>query len=114
MSRDVLLYFEDIVTSCKKIMRFTEGMNLTQFVHDERTYDAVIRNLEIIGEAGRNIPDDIKQSNPEVEWRAMIALRNIVAHEYFGVLDEIIWDIVQNEIPRLDRNVIRIIERFDK
>lgn len=110
MSRDVLLYLEDILTACQKILRFTSGMTMDGFILDDRTYDAVIRNLEIIGEAAKEIPDHLKEANPEVDWRAMIALRNIVAHEYFGILNEIIWDIVRNEIPLLSQKIEKLID----
>jgi uncharacterized protein with HEPN domain len=101
-SRDPRLYIEDIRLSCQKIIRFTNGMSFKDFTTDDRTYDAVIRNLEIIGEAARNVPPEVKGQYPDIEWRATSALRNILAHEYFGILDEIIWDIVQNKVPSLE------------
>jgi uncharacterized protein with HEPN domain len=76
-------------------------MSLEQFRQDDRTYDAVIRNLEIIGEAARNIPVETQSRYPQIEWRSIAAFRNIVAHEYFGIKDEIVWDIVTNKIPEL-------------
>ncbi len=109
MSRDALLYLEDIRTSCNKIIRYTEGMTFEAFKVDDRTYDAVIRNLEIIGEATKNVPDEFKGKFPSIEWRAISALRNIVAHEYFGIKDEIIWDIVINKIPSLLDQIDRIL-----
>ncbi len=108
MSRSPKLYLEDIRIACDKITRFIEGMTFESFKADERTYDAVIRNLEIIGEAAKNIPDDISQSHPEIEWRAITALRNIVSHEYFGVRDEIIWDIITNKVPNLRTQIGQI------
>jgi len=101
MSRDPRLYLEDIQTSCLKIIRYTKGQNLNSFRQSDLVYDAVIRNLEIIGEAAKNIPVEFHQRFPAVEWRAIAALRNIVAHEYFGVKDEIIWDVISNKIPDL-------------
>ena len=101
MSRDPRLYLEDIQSSCQKIVRYTFGATLDSFRQDDRTYDAVIRNLEIIGEAAKNVPLELQACYPAIEWRAIAALRNIVAHEYFGVNDEIIWDIVTNKIPPL-------------
>lgn len=109
MSRDLLLYLEDIESSCQKILRYTHGISFNDFQKDDRTYDAVIRNLEIIGEAVRNIPDKIRIKFPEVNWRSISALRNIVAHEYFGVKDEIIWDIIANEVPNLLLQIKKII-----
>lgn len=110
MSRDPSLYLEDIVEACEKIQRYTRGMTFDQFVEDERTMDAVVRNLEIIGEASRHIPEELTCQYPEVEWGRIVALRNIVAHEYFGVDEEIIWDVVQNKIPRLLEQIQRILQ----
>lgn len=64
-------------------------------------FDAVMRNLEIIGEASRYIPEEVHVKHPEIEWRKIIALRNIVVHEYFGIDLDIIWDLVENKIPEL-------------
>jgi uncharacterized protein with HEPN domain len=103
MSRDARLYLEDILLACQKIHRFTSMMDLEQFKADDRTHDAVIRNLEIIGEAARNVPPEIQKQYPTVEWRAVSAFRNILAHEYFAIQDEIVWDIVCNKIPQLQQ-----------
>ena len=110
MSRDPRLYLEDIETSCKKIKRYTHGLTMNSFTQYDIVYDAVVRNLEIIGEAVKSIPEDIQRYHPEVEWRAMAALRNIVAHEYFGVKDEIIWDVVSNKIPQLFIQIRKILK----
>jgi uncharacterized protein with HEPN domain len=85
-------------------------MSFDAFLKDERTYDAVIRNLEIIGEAARNVSAEFQTDHPEVAWRKTTALRNIIAHEYFGVKDEIIWDIIQNEIPELGKRIQNILD----
>ena len=71
MSRDIRLYLEDILDACEKIQRYTDGFSYLQFQQDDRTYDAVIRNLEIIGEACRKIPSDIQNRYPEIEWRSI-------------------------------------------
>lgn len=110
MSRDPVLYLEDMQRSCDKIIRYIGDMEFETFIGDERTYDAVLRNLEIIGEAAKNIPDDIKVQYSQGDWRAIAALRNIVAHAYFSVKDEIIWDIVKNKIPPLIEQVARILD----
>lgn len=94
MSRDWRLYWEDLVIGCEKILRYTEGMDSEGFRQDQKTYDAVLRNLEIIGEAAKNLPGAVKSQLPEVEWRKIAALRDVIAHGYFGNDGEIIWDIV--------------------
>jgi len=101
MSRDESLYFADIIESCEKVLRFTKGMTYKDFVHDDLHFDAVLRNLEIIGEAVKNVSEEVRQKYPNVKWRKIAGFRDIVAHEYFGVNDETIWDIVENEIPTL-------------
>jgi uncharacterized protein with HEPN domain len=109
MSRDESLYLEDIQNSCEKVLRFTKGMTYKDFVYDELHFDAVLRNLEIIGEAVKNISDDTRQAYPNIKWRKIAGFRDIVAHEYFGVNEETVWDIVQNEIPTLLEIVTSIL-----
>jgi uncharacterized protein with HEPN domain len=111
MSHDHVIYLEDIKESCEKISRYTKGMNFDQFVKDDKTYDAVLRNLEIIGEAVKHLPDAIRERYPEVEWRKMAGLRDVVAHAYFGIHDEIIWDVLRSKIPALLVEVSSIIEQ---
>jgi uncharacterized protein with HEPN domain len=86
------------------------GMSFDAFLKDDRTYDAVIRNLEIIGEAAKNVTAEFQADHPAVAWRKTTALRNIIAHEYFGVKDEIIWDIIQKEIPELGERSQNILD----
>jgi uncharacterized protein with HEPN domain len=76
-------------------------MTYKDFVHDDLHFDAVLRNLEIIGEAVKNISEETRQQYPSVKWRKIAGFRDIVAHEYFGIDDETVWDIVENEIPAL-------------
>lgn len=85
MSRDELLYLDDIQESCGKVLRFTKGMTYKDFVNDDLRFDAVLRNLEIIGEAVKNISDETRRKYPQIKWRKIAGFRNIVAHEYFGV-----------------------------
>ncbi|SKB14142.1 conserved hypothetical protein [Planktothrix sp. PCC 11201] len=110
MSRSIRLYLEDILTSGVKVKRYTQGMSFEDFQADERTYDAVVRNLQIIGEAVKNIPQEIRLKYSEVEWRKIAGLRDILAHAYFSIEDEIVWDIVETKIPPLIIVVERILE----
>lgn len=103
--RDYRLYLEDIQSSVQKIEKFTKGLTLQKFQKDALVMDAVIRNLEVIGEASKNIPDRIKKKYPDIEWEKITALRNILAHEYFGVDHEILWDIVSIKLPELKKAV---------
>ena len=114
MSRDYRQWLEDILESCGKILRFTSRMSFDEFVEDEKTYDAVVRNLEIIGEAAKNVPDDIRLRYPGIEWRKIGGLRDVIAHEYFGIDNDIVWDIIQNKVESLQEEVRRIMESGNK
>jgi uncharacterized protein with HEPN domain len=76
-------------------------MDRAAFIADERTYDAVVRNLEIIGEAAKRVPDDLRRLMPDIEWRKIADLRDILVHAYFGIDNEVLWDIVHNKVPEL-------------
>ena len=101
MSRDESLYLADIQESCEKVLKYTAGMKYKDFIHNDLHFDAVLRNLEIIGEAVKNISEETRREYPNVKWRKIAGFRDIVAHQYFGVNDETVWDIVENEIPAL-------------
>lgn len=101
MSRDESLYLADIQESCEKVLKYTTGMKYKDFVHNDLYFDAVLHNLEIIGEAVKNISEETRQKYPDVKWRKIAGFRDIVAHEYFGVNEETVWDIVEKEIPAL-------------
>jgi uncharacterized protein with HEPN domain len=101
MSRDEIMYLQDIAESCEKILRFTAGLSQSDLKVDEKTYDAVVRNLEIVGEAAKHIGEEIRRQLTDIEWRKAAGLRDMLAHAYFGIDDDILWDVVQNKVPRL-------------
>jgi len=111
MSRDYKLYLEDILEATRKIDNYTRGLSLQQFNQDEMRTDAVLRNLEIIGEATKNLPPELREKYPAVDWRRVAGLRDIVSHAYFNVDRNIIWDIVQNKVPDLRQYVSSILEQ---
>lgn len=113
MSRDYRLYLEDILESCGKTLRYIQGLNFEQFVRDDKTYDAVIRNLEIIGEAAKGVAEEIRKHHPDVEWRKISGMRDVVAHAYFGVNDEIVWDVLENKIPVVQKQISEILNTGD-
>ena len=114
MSRDWTFFLEDIQESCSRVLRYTQGMTFEQFRTDDKTYDAVVRNLEIIGEAAKGLPENVRARMPDIEWSKASGLRNIVAHAYFGISDEILWDVVQNKIPPMQAAVDGFMEKRGK
>jgi len=86
---------------CRKVIRYCTGMTMDDLVADEKTFDAVMRNLEITGEAARQLPADIKERHAEVQWRAIAGFRDVAVHAYPTIDEEIVWDIVQNKVPEL-------------
>ncbi|MDJ1168294.1 DUF86 domain-containing protein [Roseofilum sp. BLCC_M154] len=111
MSRSLRLYLDDILKSLTKIQSYTTQMSQEQLVADERTFDAVIHNLQIIGEASKNIPDDLRNRYNSIDWKKIIGLRNIIVHTYFSVDDEIVWDIIQTKLAPLKSSIETILEQ---
>lgn len=103
MPRDYKLQLDDIIEAVARIREYTEGLTEEAFVSDRKTQDAVIRNMEIIGEAVGSLPDDIKASRGEIEWRKIVAFRNILIHEYFGVNVRILWDVITSKLDELEK-----------
>jgi len=97
--RDPILYISDIILSMERVKEYIVGLDFQHFKRDYKTVDAVIRNFEIIGEATKNLPNDIKGKYPSIPWEEMYRLRNRISHEYFGVDYEIIWDIATRHLP---------------
>jgi uncharacterized protein with HEPN domain len=92
---------QDIEEAADKIRRYTLGMTLSEFTANDLVFDAVVRNLEIIGEAAKGIPEDIRDRAPGIDWRRIAGLRDVLAHAYFALDDETLWDIVENKAPEL-------------
>lgn len=109
MSRNLRLYLSDILTSIGKIKRYTIGMSYEQLIADELTFDAVVFNLQIIGEAVKNIPPEVRDLYPQVEWRKIAGLRDIIAHAYFTIDEQIVWDLIQNKLSKLHQNIEQIL-----
>lgn len=101
-SRSPKLYVQDILQACEDILNFTQVMDSADDLqNDRRTFLAVIHSIEIIGEAARQTPKSFREKHPEIPWRETIGLRNVIAHEYFGLDNDIIWDVIQTQIPLL-------------
>ena len=109
MPRDSGQYLQDILEAIGRIHSYVAGMDEDSFVRDTRTQDAVLRNLGVIGEAVTRLPDTIDSSAPDVEWRKIRALRNILVHEYFGINLPIVWDVVQHKLGPVEAACRRLL-----
>jgi len=103
--RNYKLYLQDMLEAVQKIEKYTKGMNFQQFEKSDLVIDGVIRNLEVIGEASKQVPSDIKKEFKDIEWKKISGLRDILIHAYFGVDIQIIWDVTQNNVPLLKKNL---------
>ena len=99
--REWRFYLEDMIEFSLKVQSYTEGMSQTGFIENNITFDATLRNLELIGEAATHIPKEIQSAHPEIPWRLIIATRNRLIHAYLGIDDDTIWSIIQDDIPAL-------------
>jgi len=111
VQRDPAVFLDDIVEACKWIATYTDGMTAVEFARDRKTLDAVVRNLEIIGEAVKKIPPDIRAEMPDIDWQRIAGLRDILAHAYFAVDTDIVWDVARNKVPQLHQRVEEFLGR---
>jgi len=111
ISRDYNLYIEDMLTSMQRIEEYIGEMGFREFKMNYLVVDAIIRNFEIIGEASKNITPEIKDKYPEIPWKKMYGLRNLIAHEYFGIDYEMIWEISKNNLPQNSIDLKNILEK---
>lgn len=101
MSREWLDFYEDMIVACKAILDYSRDHTQDSFCQSKLHYDATIRNFEILGEAAKLIPLELRTVASEIPWTKLIALRNIVIHEYFEIDDNILWDVITNKIPSM-------------
>ncbi len=106
MSRSIEHRIEDIQTCCEKILRYTAGMDRDQLVDSEVVLDAVLRNIEIIGEAVKKLPDEVRARMPAIEWKKIAGMRDWLSHVYFHVDPDIVWDVVATKVPELLREIL--------
>ena len=99
--RDHLLLLEDMLDSALKIKKYTSNLTYDDFINDDKTIDAVVRNFEIIGEAANRIDPDFRTMNPEIEWKRIRGFRNRIVHDYYGIDHDIVWSVVENDLDDL-------------
>lgn len=110
MKKDNLVYIDDILDAIKKIRKYTRGVTKDEFIKNGMVVDAVIRNLEIIGEASSKLSPAFRREQAKIEWRKIIGMRNRIIHSYDTVDHAIIWDVIKHDLPGLESNLKKIIE----
>jgi len=106
-----LLYLEDILTCTNKILSYVGNSSFDEVAKDEMRLEAIERNFTIMGEAVKNIPHDIREKYPFVEWQKVTDFRNVLAHEYFGISKKIMWTIIKDKLPPLQKDIQTILEK---
>lgn len=109
MSRISSLYLADIIESCERVASYIDGMDIDGFIQDQKTVVAVVRNLEIIGEAVKNLPEEVRALEGEIEWKKIARFRDIIAHHYFKVDYFRVWDISENKLTELRSAALRLL-----
>lgn len=114
MKREFLDYIEDIIEAMGNASEFIRGMEYEDFEKDVKTVYAVVRALEIIGEAVKKIPDEVKNKYPQIPWRDVAGMRDKLIHEYFGVDVEILWKTAKDDIPPLKQVIQNMMKGLEK
>jgi len=108
--RDYRDYIQDILDSINDIENFIEGMSFEEFMRDKKTINAVVRSVEVIGEAVKKIPKTLRDKYPDIPWKKMAGMRDKLVHEYFGIDIEIMWKVAKDEIPSLKPSIQNILK----
>ncbi len=107
------LYVRDMLQACARVTAYTAGMDQSAFLGDTRTYDATLRNLELIGEAATRLPEAVRDSHADIPWRDIIGARNRIIHGYLGIDDDLIWGIVSRSVPELVPHLRALLEEAE-
>lgn len=108
MSRHSRFRLQDILDAIDRVSSYVQGMTYPDFLADRKTQDAVTRNIEIIGEADCSLPGEFKEQHPDVPWEEIVSMRNVIVHEYFGILPDVVWDVIENELPPLRSQIVAL------
>ena len=110
--RDAKLYVEDIRDAINKIEDYVKDLDFNTFAKDEKTIDAVVRNISIIGEAVKNLPEELKLEYPQIPWKEIAGTRNKTIHEYFGIDEEILWKTIEEDLPLFKKQIAEILIKY--
>ncbi|HEY4690045.1 MAG TPA: DUF86 domain-containing protein [Anaerolineae bacterium] len=112
MKRDDSVYLHHILDAIERISNYVQGISRDEFMHTPLIQDGVVRQLEIVGEASRNLSEDLRQGHSNVPWNQIIGLRNRIIHAYFDINLRVVWEIVQNDLVRLHQQIQAILEEM--
>lgn len=113
MRKDPYVFLAHILQSIDLIEGYSQAKTMEEFIESPQLQDAIIRRIEIIGEAVKNLPEDFKKDHPEIEWQKIAGMRDVLIHQYFGVDLALTWDVVHSDIPDMMLKISRIIERME-
>lgn len=108
MKKDPEVFLDHILESIDLIEDYSEGVTESEFIRSSSLQDMIVRRIEIIGEAVKNLPDDLKREHPQIPWRDIAGLRDIVVHQYFGLDLELIWYVIKEDIPQLKPRILSV------
>jgi len=112
--REWRFYIKDMIRFAQNVLTYTDGLGQNGFVTSALNYDATLRNLELIGEAATHIPENIRNANPAIPWRMIIATRNRLVHGYLGIDDDTLWSIIQDDVPELLSALRQLLDSEDR
>ena len=113
MKRDYRLFIKDIIAAMESIEGFVEGMSFEELMQDDKTASAVIRKFEIVGEATKLFPDELKEEHPEIQWKRMAGMRDRLIHAYFGVDYKLVWEAIKAEVPSMKLKLQEILTELE-
>lgn len=110
--REWRFYLDDMIAFAEKVLAYSDGFDQQSFVLSGLNYDAILRNLELIGEAATHIPDSVRQAHVQIPWRQVIATRNRLIHGYLGIDNDTLWSIIQDDVPDLLRRLLLMKDQY--